>query len=364
MNFTFGAFFGFRPVFHGVLNLQEFARGGRRFLERVFTTITSHHNWLTPHAAGTRSSIILSENPRRVEGLVVPRCRGDTSSWVDVRFLSSRGSVIGSKTWVWEFKVEWLREIFQNCFDWCFGVENLTSHRASDLDALPPVISALNFSMAPKFSKAAADPKAKSKAKRKAAAGYTTLPVPTPFGNDDYIQQMPLLWCGTFTMSSTDTLDTVIPRLTAIVNEHKDTKTSWTRWGQDNNRKSLRKNALRSAENAKLKNEKNERERAITLTIVTHLGQKFQSEVKRSNCMNELCPKPPRLLHVMLRGHYINYLKNIIVQGLMGCITALACSFLHLPCSGALWSWRLFLNKSFARRNARAWAINKMRDRR
>lgn len=66
-------------------------------------------------------------------------------------------------------------------------------------------------------------------------------------------------------------------------------------------------------------------------------------------------------------GHYINYLNNIIVQGLVGCIiTALACTFLYLPCIDALRSWRHFFwnKKSFAKRNARAEAMNKANDRR
>lgn len=58
-------------------------------------------------------------------------------------------------------------------------------------------------------------------------------------------------------MSSTDTLNTVIPRLTAIVSGHKDFLNKMKQ--QDNNRKSLQnsaENALRPAAT-----EKNERER-------------------------------------------------------------------------------------------------------
>lgn len=62
-------------------------------------------------------------------------------------------------------------------------------------------------------------------------------------------------------MSSTNTLNTVIPRLTAIVNGHKDLLNKMKQ--QDNNRKSLQnsaENALRPAAT-----EKNERERESTL---------------------------------------------------------------------------------------------------
>lgn len=61
-------------------------------------------------------------------------------------------------------------------------------------------------------------------------------------------------------MSSTDTLNTVIPRLTAIVSGHKDFLNKMKQ--QDNNRKSLQnsaENALRPAAT-----EKNEREREST----------------------------------------------------------------------------------------------------
>ena len=78
-------------------------------------------------------------------------------------------------------------------------------------------------------------------------------------------------------MSSTDTLNTVIPRLTAIVSGHKDFLNKMKQ--QDNNRKSLQnsaENALRPAAT-----EKNERERE-------HLCQEFQNEVKRSNCNGAL----------------------------------------------------------------------------